>query len=45
MVSLPAFQEWVWYLALYRGSQVVAVVLQQGSFAVYTGDGMLKQFM
>ena len=25
---LPAFQEWCWYLAFYRGPQVVAVLLQ-----------------
>lgn len=44
-VSLPAFEEWVWYIALYRGTQVVAVVLDQHSYAVYTGDSKLKRYL
>jgi hypothetical protein len=43
-VSLPAFQEWCWYIALYRGTQVVAVVLEAGSYSVYTGDTKLKRY-
>jgi hypothetical protein len=44
-VTLPAFEEWVWYIALYRGTQVVAVVLDQHSYAVYTGDSKLKRYL
>lgn len=44
-VSLPAFEEWVWYIALYRGTQVVALVLDQHSYAVYTGDSKLKRYL
>lgn len=44
-VALPAFEEWCWYLALYRGTQVVAVVLDRNSYAVYTGDTKLKRYL
>jgi hypothetical protein len=44
-VVLPAFEEWCWYLALCRGTQVVAVVLDQNSYAVYTGDTKLKRYL
>jgi hypothetical protein len=43
-VSLPAFQEWCWYIALYRGTQVVAAVLEPGSYSIYTGDTKLKRY-
>lgn len=44
-VKLPAFQDWCWYIALYRGPQVVAVVLEARSYSVYTGDSKLKRYM
>jgi len=44
-VRLPAFQQWCWYLAFYRSTQVVAVVLEPGSYSVYSGDTKLKRFI
>lgn len=44
-VELPCLQDWCWYVALYRGTQVVATVFEHGSFSVYSGDSCLKRFL
>jgi hypothetical protein len=44
-VDLPTFRQWCWYLALFRGTEVVAVVFEAGSFSVYSGDHVLKRYL
>uniref|UniRef100_A0A383V9C7 Potassium channel tetramerisation-type BTB domain-containing protein n=1 Tax=Tetradesmus obliquus TaxID=3088 RepID=A0A383V9C7_TETOB len=43
--DLPTFRQWCWYLALFRGTEVAAVVFEAGSFSVYSGDQLLKRYM
>jgi hypothetical protein len=43
--DLPTFRQWCWYLALFRGTEVVAVVFEAGSFSVYSGDHVLKRYL
>eukprot|EP00775_Hariotina_reticulata_P010013 gene10013-10167_t len=45
MLDLPTFRQWCWYLALFRGTEVVAIVFQEGSFSIYNGDQKLKRFL
>jgi hypothetical protein len=45
MLELPTFRQWCWYVALFRGTEVVAVVFEQGSYSVYSGDHKLKRFL
>jgi len=45
MLDLPTFRQWCWYLALFRGTEVVAIVFEEGSFSIYNGDHRLKRFL
>lgn len=44
--DVPTFRSWCWYIAFFRGaSQVVALVLEPGSYSVYSGDHVLKRYL
>eukprot|EP00878_Enallax_costatus_P011178 GHUV01011672.1.p1 GENE.GHUV01011672.1~~GHUV01011672.1.p1 ORF type:complete len:351 (+),score=97.97 GHUV01011672.1:648-1700(+) len=45
MLRLPSFQKWCWYVALFRGSDVVAVVFERDSYSIYSGDQKLTRYI
>lgn len=44
-IDLPTFRQWCWYVAFFRGTEVVSVVFAPGSYSVYSGDHMLKRYL
>lgn len=44
-LELPAFRQLCFYVALWRGTDVVAVVFEQGAVSTFAGDHRLKRYL